>query len=117
MDVEKDIEDVGECVGMYLHNYTGDALGTDVPSVRVIGVSTLFSDTRQTQFFLCGHFGLSFLLLLDATLTHRLRFARYICQKHVFLREFLKTEAVLKSEIKFFISLKEYLLARKSVRC
>lgn len=36
---------------MYLHNYAGDALGIDIPSVRVIGVSTLFSDTRQTQFF------------------------------------------------------------------
>lgn len=31
------------CVDMYLHNYTGDVLGTDISSVRVIGVSTLFS--------------------------------------------------------------------------
>lgn len=28
---------------MYLHNYAGDVLGTDISSVRVIGVSTLFS--------------------------------------------------------------------------
>lgn len=43
IDVEKDTEDVGKCVDMYLHNYAGDALGTDIPTVRVIGVSTLFS--------------------------------------------------------------------------
>lgn len=42
-NVEKDTDDVGECVEMYLHNYAGDALGTDMPSVRVIGVSSLFS--------------------------------------------------------------------------
>lgn len=43
MDVEKDTVDVGEFDDMYLHNYAGDALGTDIPSVRVTGVSTLFS--------------------------------------------------------------------------
>lgn len=43
MDVEKDTEDVGEFGDMYLHNYADDALGPDIPSVRVIGVSTLFS--------------------------------------------------------------------------
>lgn len=43
LNVEKDTEDVGDFDDMYLHNYADDALGADIPSVRVIGVSTLFS--------------------------------------------------------------------------
>ena len=47
-NVEKDRDDVGECAEMYLHNYAGDALGRDMPSVRVIGVSSL-SSRHQTD--------------------------------------------------------------------
>lgn len=48
MDVEEDTVDVGHFDDMYLHNYGADALGADMPSVRVIGVSTLFA-THQTD--------------------------------------------------------------------
>lgn len=75
VNVEKDTENVGKCVDTYLHNYAGDALGTDALSVRVIGGLPLyFLDTRQALFISCGQFGLSFPLLLDAILSHRLRF-------------------------------------------
>lgn len=54
---EKDKEDVGKCVDM-----------------RDRGFHLIFS--RQAQFISCGLFGLSFLLLLDAILSQRLRFTR-----------------------------------------
>lgn len=76
MDAKIDSEVVGECVA-WIYVYTiplVDALGTDISSgtVRLIGVSTMFTDTRQIQFNSCGSFVLSFLLLLEAFLSHKL---------------------------------------------
>lgn len=99
IDVEKDTEDVSNCADMYLHNYTGDALGTDIPSVRVIGVSTLFSRHQTGLIHLMWLFWFIFPAAFGC---HSFPQADVFCPIHV-AKNLSKTEAV--SEIKLFMFL------------
>ena len=88
IEVVKDSEDVGKCVDMYLHNYIGDALGTGVPSVRVIGVSTLFSRHQTGQI----HLMWSIWFIFPAAFGCHSFPQAEICPIYVTSKEFLKPQ-------------------------
>lgn len=77
---------------MYLHNYADDVLGTDISSVRVIGVSTLFSRHQTGPVHLMWSFWFIFPAAFGC---HSYAQAEIcpICHKQVFLKEFLKPQS------------------------
>lgn len=100
---------------LYLHNFAGDALGTDVPSVRVIGVSTLSSRHQTDPIHLMWSFGFIFPAAFGCHSFPQaaiclIRLSGACVSQGVFENHYKTRGLVVKSEITLFVLLTSIVL-------